>query len=138
MVRSSFSILFAIRESKARKSGKAPIEITITVNGDRCTLSTGKQVAIDKWDKVKQQVKGKDEEAQSLNNCLKAVIYVEPEELKLVKGTKVRITGGVFEGAVGEFVRLRHDRRVVVNIEGVMAVATTFIHSSLIEPIENI
>ena len=67
-----------------------------------------------------------------------AVIYVEPEELKLVKGTKVRITGGVFEGAVGEFVRLRHDRRVVVNIEGVMAVATTFIHSSLIEPIENI
>ena len=28
-----------------------------------------------------------------------AVIYVEPEELKLVKGTKVRITGGVFEGA---------------------------------------
>ena len=46
-----------------------------------------------------------------------AVIYVEPEE------------------AVGEFVRLRHDRRVVVNIEGVMAVATTFIHSSLIEPI---
>ena len=65
-----------------------------------------------------------------------AVIYVEPEELKLVKGTKVRITGGVFEGAVGEFVRLRHDRRVVVNIEGVMAVATTFIHSSLIEPID--
>ncbi|WP_455587565.1 Arm DNA-binding domain-containing protein [Bacteroides sp.] len=50
MVRSSFSILFAIRENKARKSGKAPIEITITVNGDRCTLSTGKQVAIDKWD----------------------------------------------------------------------------------------
>lgn len=36
---------------------------------------------------------------------------------------------------MGEFVRLRHDRRVVVNIEGVMAVATTFIHSSLIEPI---
>lgn len=64
-----------------------------------------------------------------------AVIYVEPDELKLVKGTKVRITGGIFEGAIGEFVRLRHDRRVVVNIEGVMAVATTFIHSSLVEPI---
>lgn len=73
MVRSSFSILFAIRESKARKSGKAPIEITITVNGERCTLSTGKQVPIDKWDKAKQQVKGKDEETQSLNNYLKAI-----------------------------------------------------------------
>lgn len=64
-----------------------------------------------------------------------ALVYLEPEELKLVKGTKVRITGGIFEGAVGEFVRLRHDRRVVVSIEGVMAVATTFVHSSLIEPI---
>ena len=84
MVRSSFSILFAIRESKARKSGKAPIEITITVNGERCTLSTGKQVPIDKWDKTKQQVKGKDEEAQRLNNYLKAIkdkLYQKEEEV---------------------------------------------------------
>lgn len=84
MVRSSFSILFAIRESKARKSGKAPIEITITVNGERCTLSTGKQVPIDKWDKAKQQVKGKDEETQSLNNYLKAIkakLYQKEAEL---------------------------------------------------------
>lgn len=84
MVRSSFSILFAIRESKTRKSGKAPIEITITVNGDRCTLSTGKQVAVDKWDKTRQQVKGKDEEAQSLNNYLKAIkakLYQKEAEL---------------------------------------------------------
>jgi hypothetical protein len=73
MVRSSFSILFFIRESKARKSGKAPIELMITVNGERCPLSIGKQVPIDKWDKAKQQVKGKDEETQSLNNYLKAI-----------------------------------------------------------------
>ena len=67
-----------------------------------------------------------------------AIIYVEPEELNLVKGTKVRIIDGVFKGAIGEFVRIRHDRRVVVNIEGVMAVATTFVHSSLVEPIIDI
>lgn len=64
-----------------------------------------------------------------------SILYVEPAELNLVKGQKVRITGGVFEGVIGEFVRIRHDRRVVVNIEGVMAIATTFIHSSLVEPI---
>ena len=84
MVRSSFSILFFIRESKARKSGKAPIELMITVNGERCPLSTGKQVSIDKWDKTKQQVKGKDEEAQSLNNYLKAIkakLYQKEAEL---------------------------------------------------------
>ncbi len=43
MVRSSFSILFFIRENKARKSGKAPIELMLTVNGERCSLPTGKQ-----------------------------------------------------------------------------------------------
>ena len=46
-----------------------------------------------------------------------------------------RITGGIFEGVEGVFVRVRHDRRVVVNIEGVMAVATTFVHASLVEEI---
>lgn len=84
MVRSSFSILFFIRESKARKSGKAPIELMITINGERCPLSTGKQVPIEKWDKTKQQVKGKDEEAQSLNNYLKAIkakLYQKEAEL---------------------------------------------------------
>lgn len=64
-----------------------------------------------------------------------AILYVESAELHLVKGQKVRITAGVFEGVIGEFVRIRHDRRVVVNIEGVMAIATTYIHPSLVEPI---
>ena len=73
MVRSSFSILFFIRESKVRKNGNAPIEVIITINGEKCSFPTGKQVHIDKWDKTKQQVKGKDEEAKSLNNYLKAV-----------------------------------------------------------------
>ena len=84
MVRSSFSILFFIRESKVRKNGNAPIEVIITINGEKCSFPTGKQVHIDKWDKTKQQVKGKDEEAKSLNNYLKAVkakLYQKEAEL---------------------------------------------------------
>ena len=84
MVRSSFSILFFIRESKARKSDKAPIELMITVNGERCAFSTGKRVKSCNWDKAKQQVKGKDEEAQSLNSYLKAIkakLYQKEAEL---------------------------------------------------------
>lgn len=46
----------------------------------------------------------------------------------------MRITGA-FRGVEGEFVRVRNDRRVVVTIEGVMAVATTFVHPSLVEPV---
>ena len=67
MIRSSFSILFSIRESKVRKNGNAPIEVTITLNGERSYFSTGKTIAIEKWDKTRQQIKGKDEEAKSLN-----------------------------------------------------------------------
>ena len=84
MVRSSFSILFFIRESKARKNGNVPIEVMITVNGERNSFSTGKQVAIEKWDKTKQQVKGKDQETQNLNNYLKAIkakLYQKEAEL---------------------------------------------------------
>ncbi|GCB34892.1 hypothetical protein KGMB02408_18370 [Bacteroides faecalis] len=39
------------------------------------SISTGKQVAINKWEKAKQQVKGRDEEAQSLNNYLISKSY---------------------------------------------------------------
>lgn len=84
MERSSFSILFSIRESKARKNGNTPIEVTITVNGERCSFSTGKQVKVTSWDKNKQLVKGKDEEATSLNNYLKSVrakLYEKEAEL---------------------------------------------------------
>lgn len=84
MVRSSFSVLFFVRESKVNKEGKSSIEVTITVNHERCNFSTGKKVIPEKWDKVRQQVKGKDEEVLSLNNYLKSVkakLYQKEAEL---------------------------------------------------------
>lgn len=77
-------IELTIRESKARKNGNVPIEVMITVNGERNSFSTGKQIAIEKWDKTKQQVKGKDQETQNLNNYLKAIkakLYQKEAEL---------------------------------------------------------
>ncbi len=84
MVRSSFAILFFIRDSRVRKDGTTSIEVVLTVNGERCAFSTGKKVKSCNWDKNKQQVKGKDEEAQSLNNYLKAIkakLYQKETEL---------------------------------------------------------
>lgn len=63
------------------------------------------------------------------------IIYLEPNVNGWQKGDMVRITGGVFAGAEGHFLRLRGDRRVVVSINGVAAVATAFIHPSLVEKI---
>jgi transcription antitermination factor NusG len=69
-------------------------------------------------------------------NYEQQVIYLPAAEYSMQKGERVRITGGVFEGVEGVFVRVKGDRRVVVSIQGVMAVATAFIHPSLIERIE--
>jgi len=69
----------------------------------------------------------------SLNEQL---VYISPTECKLQKGDKVRIIDGPFKGVIGIFVRIKGDRRVVVCIEGIVAVATTFIHPSLIEPVK--
>lgn len=65
------------------------------------------------------------------------LLYFLPEEVDLTKGTKVRITGGEFEGQEGIFIKVKgaRDRRVVVRIQGVIAVAMATIHPDLIEPI---
>lgn len=63
------------------------------------------------------------------------VVYLDPTTVSFRKGDRVRVTGGLFEGVEGEFVRVKGDRRVVVSIQGVMAIATAFIHPSLIEPV---
>ena len=150
---------FAYRIRTTRKN--ALTKVFIRFNVDRKTsfyVETQYLVLSDAWDDKRQGMKSRftytddftEQQGRELmknlaemrsfilvaGNCDEAVLYVEPAELHLVKGQKVRITGGVFEGVIGEFVRIRHDRRVVVNIEGVMAVATTFIPPSLVEPIK--
>lgn len=51
------------------------------------------------------------------------------------KGDRVRITDGVLKGAEGYIKRVHGTRRFVVTIEGVAAVATTFIPKQFIEKI---
>lgn len=51
------------------------------------------------------------------------------------KGDRVIVTGGPFCGAEGHIVRIKRDRRLVVTINGVVAVATTYIHPSLLKKI---
>ena len=63
------------------------------------------------------------------------LIYLNPNPGDFTKGERVRIIGGMFAGAEGVFVRIKGDRRVVVNVEGLVAVATTFVHPSMIEKI---
>ena len=43
----------------------------------------------------------------------------------------------MFEGAEGYFIRIKGDRRVVVCINGIAAVATAFVHPSLVTKIND-
>ena len=63
------------------------------------------------------------------------LIYLNPNPGDFTKGERVRIIGGMFAGAEGVFVRIKGDRRVLINIEGLVAVATTYVHPSMIEKI---
>ena len=62
---------------------------------------------------------------------------VDPD-IDLRKGDRVRILTGPFEGVEGIYVRMpnRHEKRVVVKIEGIAAVATVALNASDVEKLE--
>ena len=48
------------------------------------------------------------------------------------EGDRVVVTDGPFKGAEGHIKRIKRDRRLIVTIKGVVAVATAYIHPSLL------
>ncbi len=64
------------------------------------------------------------------------VTYYKPDEIDIKKGTRVRIHGGQFDGVTGTFMKVRgkRNRRIVVLLEGIIAVAAE-IQPDLIEVI---
>lgn len=65
------------------------------------------------------------------------LIYLNPDPRNWIKGQRVKIIGGIFNGYYGRFMRIKGDRRVVVEIPGIIAIATGFIHHSLLVPIND-
>ena len=61
------------------------------------------------------------------------LVYVTPKPGQFTRGDRVRILGGPFEGAEGILQRVKGDSRVVVSVQGLVAIVTTSIHPSLLE-----
>lgn len=61
--------------------------------------------------------------------------YFDENAVNFKQGTHVRVTGGAFEGAEGYIHRIKGNRRLIVRVEGVVAVATTYIPSCFLEKI---
>ena len=62
--------------------------------------------------------------------------YLGDDAPKYHQGDRVRVTDGIFKGFEGHIKRIRHDRKLIVTIEGVAAFATRFIPPSMLEKIE--
>ena len=66
-----------------------------------------------------------------------SLFYLDPNaEFLRVPGRKVRITDGDFKDAIGTIKRIKNNKRVVVEIQGVVAVAITFVPTVWLDPIE--
>lgn len=65
------------------------------------------------------------------------LLFLHPEEINLSEGTPVRILGGAFDGVTGIFLKVsgKQKKRVVVLLEGLVAVATAEISPDLIQVI---
>lgn len=61
---------------------------------------------------------------------------IEAVDLPLDKGDRVRVIDGMFKGAEGYIRRVHGSKRLVVTIEGVVAVAVTHIPRQFLEKIE--
>lgn len=65
------------------------------------------------------------------------LLYLDPNADFLRKpGQKVRITDGDFKDAEGVIKRIKNNKRVVVEIQGVAALAITFVPSIWLQPID--
>lgn len=62
--------------------------------------------------------------------------FLDDDPVKYQKGDKVRVTDGPFKGAEGYIARIKKDRRLVVTITGVAAIATSFIPPELLEKVD--
>ncbi len=66
------------------------------------------------------------------------LIYLNPEEINLAKGTPVQIIGGVFDGVEGTFVKVEgvRNRRVAVLVPGIAAVVIADITRGCLKVLE--
>lgn len=64
------------------------------------------------------------------------IIDLGEDKLEYHLGDRVRVTHGIFKGAEGHIKKIKGDRRLIVTVNGISAVATTFIPFAWLEKIE--
>ena len=65
------------------------------------------------------------------------VLYLDPAKLNFKKGDRVRVIGGSLTGVEGTFMQIggKHEKRVVIQLDNIVAVASAAIPAALVERI---
>lgn len=63
------------------------------------------------------------------------ILYLKEITSKIKEGQKVRVKYGPFQGVEGVVVRIKRSRRVVVELPGMLAIATTYVQPEDLEPL---
>lgn len=118
----------------------------IFVYTDQATMYSLKQqyetlrnIYIPSEDGRKRPVVVQDDQMESFMKVTETLsdglLFFTPEEVNLSKGVKVRIHGGQFDGLEGTFIKVKgaRDKRVVVEVSGVIVVATCSLKCDLVE-----
>ena len=112
----------------------------------RCSAGYASQLISDYWGKLYFYLNAEHKfpapiSEKDMNNFI-LVTSVSDEIIPLsdvteefLKGDRVRVTTGLFEGAEGVIKRIKGDHRLVVSINSFVAVATCFIRPEFLEKI---
>ena len=65
-----------------------------------------------------------------------SVMFLDNETVVGKEGKRVEIMGGAFEGVTGVIRRVKHSKRVVVELEGIASVAIAYVPAVLLKEIE--
>lgn len=65
------------------------------------------------------------------------VDYIGEDSPRYHKGDLVRVIDGPFKGSEGHIIRIKDDHRLVVTIQGLCAVATSYIPRCFLQKVEN-
>lgn len=128
---------------------KALVHNYIFIRADRATIDGVKQFELPflryvmhNKDNVRQMMTVPEEQMHNFMLITgtedERLMLLQPESVDIALGTRVRVTGGLFAGAKGVLIKVAgaRDRRVVVKIDGVAAIATPKIEKELLEIIE--
>ena len=136
-----------IRHGIRRRERQPPVHNLVFVHASRKTLDAGMELMGETrwvsyvWDKGTRAPltvpdKAMEDFIQVSASMDEDLVYLTKVNPSLREGMRVRVTSGAFRGVEGTVVRIRKSRRVLVELPGMLAVATTYIPSACLEEIQ--